>query len=85
MSLASDAAKVADTVVDSVLDAVLEEFNDRRENPVYWAAFHSEMVRTLPKWARLRKWHHRRMLRRYRAFIVAKSKYAAVCGRLETE
>jgi len=80
VSVANEAREAADRVVSTVLGEVLREFDDRRDNPVYWYAFHDAMLRGMSKHRRRVAWWHKLMRRRYKAHVAAKAAYAKACG-----
>ena len=69
--LISTAEDIANETIHGLFQLVDDEIDARREHPAWWAVFHREMARMLPKWRRLAKAWHRMMYRRMRAMCAA--------------
>lgn len=78
------AQEVATDTIIGLIDNIDDNIDERRVKCAWWAVFHREMARTLPKRARLRRAWHRMMYRRMRAMCtanaVAHCKLEHTCG-----
>ncbi len=64
--------------MDSAIGAVERSILRKQAEPAKWAAFHSEMFRRLPKWARIRRAWHQMRARRFRSLDKATPLTAAL-------
>jgi hypothetical protein len=72
MSIRKQATETAIDVIDGVVRTVADIRESREAEPEYWAAFHTDRVRSLPRWRWLARAHHQRMAGRYLSFVRAK-------------
>lgn len=72
MSIRKQATETAIDVVDGFVRTIADIRESQQAEPEYWAAFHADRVRSLPRWRWLARIHHRRMAGRFRSHINAK-------------
>lgn len=57
----------------TIVDAIQREMIRRQAQPELWRRFHQRMYERLPRFRWIARLHHRRMARRYEAFVYAGS------------
>lgn len=67
------AEDVANEAIHGLFDLIGDEIAARRSHPAWWAVFHREMVKSLPKRALLRRAWHKMRYRRMRAMCTAQA------------
>lgn len=80
-SVISAAERVADNAVAAVIDAIQAAGDKVRGNPVWWAAYESTILQSMPVWRRRVAWLHKRRLRIARAAIKANAALHEACCR----